>query len=327
METILESLIRSFTQLMKLPSYNGALGKTLAKILPDTPWASYLLSCRVFRRNYGFWPRLRQPRTFNEWLFKQKVMLPKSTSFAPWVDKQLAKDFVSSALKNCSAPCRVAKTLHHTSSADDAFFRGVVPRCVIKGTHGSGMTILVREPRLLTDEEKASLHEWLAHDYFWGSREPSYRHLTPAVIAEEFLPSGEQVPEDYKFFCFRGQVAFIQHDADRYGNHTRCLYSPDWRRMNVSKGIGCYEADVPPPPDLASMLAVAECLSLEHDFVRVDLYQTDEGVFFGEMTFFPGSGLSPFKPISFDESIYQQWLANQPPTPRGGNGNLIPACA
>lgn len=305
---------------------HGGVGKKLAKILPDAPWATYLLSYRVFRRMYGFRPSLKHPRSLNEWLFARKVMLPRSVSFASWVDKHLAKESLAKALEGHSVKCSVAKTLHYTTSAADAFFEGVVPRCVIKGTHGSGMTILVSEPRMLTAEEKASLHEWLTVDYFWGSREPAYRHLTPSIIAEEFLPCGNLVPDDYKLFCFRGHVAFIQHDADRYRDHKRCLYSPEWKRMNVSKGFGAsYEADAPPPQDLAAMIELGQILSREHDFVRVDLYQTDKGVYFGELTFFPGSGLTPFKPLSFDEGLYQQWLADKPAIPR--RADLAPACA
>lgn len=286
----------------------GGIGKTLAKILPDAPWASYLLSYRVFKRTYGFRPRLNNPRTLNEWLFARKVSLPKSISFAPWVDKHLAKESMEKAMKGAAVECHVAKTLHYATTADDSFFDSVVPRCVIKGTHGSGMTILVKEPRRLTDEEKASIRQWLSVEYFWGSREPSYRHLVPGVIAEEFLPCIDLVPEDYKFFCFRGKVAFIQHDTGRYVDHQRCLYSTDWKRLPVSLKYESYAKAVPAPEGLAAMLAIAERLSKEQNFVRVDLYHTDKGIYFGEMTFFPGSGLEAFSPMSFDEEICQQWL-------------------
>lgn len=297
---------------MKLPTYNGALGKALAKILPDRPWASYLLSCRVFKRTYGRWPSTRCPQSLNEWLFMRKVMLARSTNFAPWVDKHLAKGSVSKAMQGAEVKCQVARTLHHATSADDSFFDGVIPRCVIKGTHGSGMTILVNAPRCLTSEEREALKTWMVTDYFQGSREPGYRHLQPGIIAEEFLPSAHIVPEDYKFFCFRGQVAFIQHDTGRYQDHRRCLYSTDWRLMPVTLAYARYETAAPAPRDLDSMIQIAQRLSAEHDFVRVDLYQTDEAVYFGEMTFFPGSGLEVFTPGSFDRLIYERWLKPRP---------------
>ncbi|MFO1439515.1 MAG: ATP-grasp fold amidoligase family protein [Verrucomicrobiaceae bacterium] len=297
---------------MHLPSYNGALGKTLAKILPDCAWASYLLSCRVFKRTFGWWPSIRHPRSFNEWLFMRKVTLPRRTSFAPWVDKHLVKQFVADEMRGSTAECRVARTLHHATRADDPFFDTIVPRCVIKGTHGSGMTILVQSPRTLTADEKAALKLWMDTDYFTGSREPGYRHLKPAIIAEEFLPSGSLVPEDYKFFCFRGQVAFIQHDTGRYIEHLRCLYTTDWRCLPVSLAHDRYLAPAAAPRDLDVMLEIAQRLSREHDFVRVDLYQTGVGVYFGEMTFFPGSGLEVFTPASFDLAIHERWLRKEP---------------
>ena len=290
----------------------GGIGKTLAKILPDAPWASYMLSYRVFQRTYGFRPRLNNPRTLNEWLFARKVSLPKSISFAQWVDKHLAKESMEKTMIGAAVECRVAKTLHYTTTADDSFFDSMVPRCVIKGTHGSGMTILVKEPRRLTEEEKSSIRHWLTMEYFRGSREPSYRHLVPGVIAEEFLPSNDLVPEDYKFFCFRGKVAFIQHDTGRYVDHKRCLYSSDWKLLPVSFQYETYATAAPAPEGLASMLAIAEKLSKEQNFVRVDLYQTDEGIYFGELTFFPEAGLGAFKPLSFDAQICRQWL--QKPT-------------
>ncbi|MGV3660597.1 MAG: ATP-grasp fold amidoligase family protein [Prosthecobacter sp.] len=287
----------------------GGIGKTLAKVLPDTPWASYILSSRVFKRTYGFRPRLQRPRTLNEWLFARKVTLPRSVSFAPWVDKHLAKESVEQALTGLDAKCHIAKTLHHSTNADDAFFSGLLPRCVVKGTHGSGMNILIESPRHLTEAEKASMRQWLETEYFWGSREPSYRHLQPSIIAEEFLPCDGLVPEDFKFFCFRGKVAFIQHDTGRYIDHRRCLYSPSWDRLPVTLAHDQYDHQCAAPKDLSSMLAIAQRLSERQNFVRVDLYQTDAGVYFGEMTFFPGSGLEVFEPLSFDEDIYQRWMA------------------
>ncbi len=286
----------------------GGIGKTLAKILPDAPWASYLLACRVFKRTYGFRPNVQRPRTLNEWLFARKVTLPRSVSFAPWVDKHLAKESVEKALVGLDATCHIAKTLHHSTNADDAFFSGELPRCVVKGTHGSGMNILIESPRRLTEEERASMREWLKTDYFWGSREPSYRHLVPSIIAEEFLPCDGLVPEDYKFFCFRGKVAFIQHDTGRYIDHRRCLYSPSWDRLPVTLAHDMYEHDAPAPQDLAAMIDIAQRLSERQNFVRVDLYQTQKGVYFGEMTFFPGSGLEVFQPINFDADVYQRWM-------------------
>ena len=288
---------------------HGGVGKTLAKILPDTPWASYILSCRVFMRTYGFRPRLQRPRTLNEWLFARKVTLPRSVSFAPWVDKHLAKESVTKALHGNDVQCNVARTLHYATSADDAFFNGELPRCVVKGTHGSGMTILIESPRHLTADEKAQMRRWLTVDYFWGSREPSYRHLKPGIIAEEFLPCDGLVPEDYKFFCFKGKVAFIQHDTGRYIDHRRCLYSPSWERLPVSLQHHSYDEVAEAPKDLTAMLAIASKLSEQQNFVRVDLYQTRAGVYFGEMTFFPGSGLEVFKPISFDMDVYQRWIS------------------
>lgn len=288
--------------------YSGFVGKTLAKLLPDAPWASYLLSYRIFQRTYGFRPRLRRPRTLNEWLFTRKVTLPKDISFAPWVDKHLVKESVATTMKDATEQCHIAKTLHFSTDADDTFFDSVLPRCVVKGTHGSGMTILVREPRRLTDDEKNTMRRWLAVEYFWGSREPSYRHLQPGIIVEEFLPGDGLVPEDYKFFCFRGRVAFIQHDAGRFIEHRRCLYTTDWKRLPVRLQHEAYEHESPAPRDLQTMLVIAQRLSKEQNFVRVDLYQTDAGVYFGEMTFFPGSGLEIFDPPSFDTDVYQRWM-------------------
>lgn len=297
---------------MKLPSYSGSLGKFLAKVLPDTWWASYLLSFKIFKRTYGYWPSLRQPRSFNEWLFSKKVLSPRGFSFAPWVDKHLAKITTAKRLEGSGLDCRFAITLHHTHDANDPALAGELPRCVVKGTHGSGMTILIEEPRCLTAQEHERIRTWLGTSYFWGSREPSYRHLQPGVIIEEFLPCATLVPEDYKFFCFRGEVAFVQHDTGRYIEHLRSLYSPNWQRLPVTLAHDRYEPVAPPPPDLNEMLRIASKLSAEHEFVRVDLYQTEEAVFFGEMTFFPGSGLEVFTPCSFDRSIYDRWLKKEP---------------
>lgn len=316
------------TPALRAFGYSGFIGKTLAKLLPDTPWATYLLSFRVFKRTYGFRPRLRSPRTLNEWLFARKVTLPKEISFAPWVDKQLVKDSVAAAMKGAPEQCHIAKTLHCTQDAADPWFDAVLPRCVIKGTHGSGMTILVREPRRLTDEERGELRRWMAAEYFQGSREPSYRHLKPGIIVEEFLPCDRLVPEDYKFFCFRGRIAFIQHDTGRFIEHRRCLYTKDWLRLPVRLQHVGYDHEAPPPRDLVTMVAIAQRLSKEQNFVRVDLYQTEAGVYFGEMTFFPGSGLEIFDPPAFDAELCRRWLQPSSSDPEAAETSLpIGSCA
>ncbi len=111
--------------------------------------------------------------------------------------------------------------------------------------------------------------------------------------------------KDYKIFCFHGEPKFIQVDGDRFKDHKRDIYDLNWDKLPVQHYYPNFNERVTKPSCLNELLTIAQKLSAEFAFVRVDLYYTNDKIFFGELTFTPENGLKPFKPKEYDELFGQ----------------------
>ena len=140
------------------------------------------------------------------------------------------------------------------------------------------------------------------------------------MLVEPFVGEGLALPIDYKLYVFHGEVAAIQVHLDREHRHRWVLFDRAWKRLSSPS-----DGDEPPPPaSLGEMIAGAEELARNFDFVRVDLYDTVRGPRFGELTFYPGSGLDRFDPPSLDFALGALW--REPAQSRFGRSHRV-ACA
>ena len=132
----------------------------------------------------------------------------------------------------------------------------------------------------------------------------AYRDLPRGYIVEPFLGSGDRLPVDYKIYVFGGHAVLVQVHLDRGRNHRWTLYDRAWTQVSMPD-----EPPSPAPANLDRMLAAAETLARPFDFARIDFYEIDGQPKFGEVTFYPGSGLDPFDPPELDRHIGALWLA------------------
>ncbi|MET1027325.1 MAG: ATP-grasp fold amidoligase family protein [Dongiaceae bacterium] len=207
------------------------------------------------------------------------------------VDKEYAKLFVSGASKEV----RVAQTLaifdiEPDTTVEDlalwlAPFHGM--RVVAKATHSSNCILFLHRPL-----EMAQLEAFLYRakkNFFHRMRETQYEKLERKIILEEYL-GDERGVNDYKFFCSYGQVFYCQVDIDRFINHRSGLFSlPEFQPVAGKSASGPL-ADLPKPERFDQMMRIAADLSQFFDFVRVDLYDGADGIYFGEYTFTPAAG-------------------------------------
>ena len=131
-------------------------------------------------------------------------------------------------------------------------------------------------------------------NFYWrGGREWPYKHVPPRIIAEEYIDENGHTPEDYKILCFNGRPDNIMVCADRESGTTKFyFFDTDWklRRLN-GWGLKAPEGFTLPKPDnLDEMLGIAEKLSEGIPLLRVDLYDVNGHIYFGETTFYPDSG-------------------------------------
>ncbi len=157
------------------------------------------------------------------------------------------------------------------------------------------------------DRLHTACSSWLSHNYGLQNLQWGCVDIPPRIMVEELLraPDGP-TPTDYKFFVFDGKVRLIQVDSDRFTEHGERFYAPDWTPLEVTWG-----SEPPPvieaPPCLARMVDVAQSLGRGIDFVRVDLYDVDGKVVFGELSPYPAGGKMVFDPPSFDEKLGGEW--------------------
>lgn len=243
---------------------------------------------------------LNNPQTFNEkiqWLklYNQK---PEYTIMA---DKYLAKKYVGKKI----GKQYIIPLLGVWDSPDEIDFDKLPDRFVLKCNHnsGTGMCICREKASLDIAKVKKKLKKGMKEDFFLHGREWVYKNIPRKIIAEQFMTdeSGYEL-KDYKIFCFDGIPKLIEVDFDRYTTgHKRNLYTTNWKLMNAEiKYKHVKDKKIEKPRCLDKLLELAGILSEGIPHVRVDFYVINEAIYFGELTFYHGSGLEQFRPESLE---------------------------
>lgn len=211
-------------------------------------------------------------------------------------DKYLVRDYVASkGLEDILIP--MIGVWDHASDID---FASLPDKFVLKCNHGSGWNVICTDKSALDIEEaRAKLDMWLGMKYGVDMQEIQYFDIPPKIIGEEFMPflGGDVV--DYKFHCSRGKVhsCFVAYDRSTVDPHQVCYdhYDIDWNRTDdIKEKFRPNRRLLPKPQRYDDMLKIASKLSEDFPYVRVDLYNCGDKVFFGELTFTPFSGIQSF---------------------------------
>ncbi|GBU05931.1 teichuronopeptide biosynthesis TupA-like protein [Faecalimonas umbilicata] len=193
---------------------------------------------------------------------------------------------------------------------EDIDFDSLPNKFVMKAAHGSGWNIIVKDKNKLNKKKaKMLMRSWLKQDTSWSGREWVYKDMPRSIVIEKYLEDETGELRDYKFFCFNGQPRFMQLEVGRNTAHnTRNFYDMDWKLMPFGKELPHNpNLNVPKPTLFDEMKKIAENLCKPFQFVRVDLYQANGKVYFGELTFFPAGGAPDFVPDQYDEIVGDMW--------------------
>ena len=192
---------------------------------------------------------------------------------------------------------------------DDIDFDELPDQFVLKCNHGSAMNIIVRDKKSLDVQRvREKINAWLAVDY--GAQlglELHYTRIKRKIIAEKFMANGD-LPDliDYKFLCFDGKVVYCQYLTDRSTELKLNYFDTNWQPTVVERSDhprSDNPENIPPPKNFELMKKLAATLSKGFAFVRVDFYEIDGKVYFGEMTFTPGSGNFYYKSAGTNEYL------------------------
>lgn len=269
--------------------------RVLRALTTDTTYAKVRYYYK-FRRRLN----LRTPTTFNEKLQWLKLY-HRPLGLSRLVDKYEVREYVR---ERCGDG--LLNDLYGVyRSADEIEFRALPDQFVLRATHGSGWVVLCTSKASLdTTKTRNAIRQWLTTDYYrmWG--EWAYKGVEPRVVCERYLGNNDgRALLDYKYYCFHGEPKYVHVDLDRFSDHRRNFYDLQWHRLPFGLGYPQSEADVPKPGGLAEMLSVARALAHDHLFVRVDLYEVNGRIYFGELTFYPGNGLELFTPAEYDFAL------------------------
>lgn len=277
----------------------------------------------------------RRPETFTGKL-RWKMLKDRRPLLTTFADKVAARDYVA----RVAGPEFLTTCYAIVADPDELDPAGLPREFVLKASHGSGGVWIVSEAApgepfvtpgqpyapgpvtplsgwhwILTTPDRVDWDVLVASSRGWLSRncgdhvvEWAYLNVPPRLLVEELLrgPDGE-LPLDYKFFVFDGKARLVQVDTGRFRDHRRNLYLPDWTPVDVDYLYRRADTASPRPSSLERMVELAETLGSETDFVRVDLYDVDGRVVFGELTNYPEGGTGRFEPASFDAELGRRW--------------------
>lgn len=254
------------------------------------------------------WPNLDQPRDFNEKVI-WRTLYDRRPIFVTAADKHASKQM---ALERCPS-VRAPETLWKGRDVTELAELDLPERWVLKpnnSTHrvifGEGAVGAERARELAIETEG-----WADTPYQPNARAGTRQYWCEAaaehcLLVEEFIGKGSESPADIKLFVFHGRVEVILICSDRYGDPHRAYLDREWRMLPVRDNKQ-ETRDVELPEMRDQLIAAAEAISGDLDFGRVDLYEADGEIWFGELTLYSGSGLTRLMPHRFDREWGELW--------------------
>lgn len=240
---------------------------------------------------------LENPQRFTEKI--QWIKLYERTELRKKVaDRLRARDYVSKKI----GEEHLVPLIESFKELTPVIWKSLPEQFVLKANHGCGMIQIIRnKTEMQYDWVKNKSESWRQTEYFYVGREWVYKDLPRTLLVEKLLTDEHgNIPSDYKFFCFHGRVEIIQIDFDRFGEQKRNLYDRSFQKIDGRRLFPNYPGTIAKPMMLDSAIQLAEILSEDFNFLRVDLYLIENQVLFGELTNYPGNGFVEFQPESME---------------------------
>lgn len=245
---------------------------------------------------------LKNPTSYTEkinWL-KINDIHPE---YSGLTDKYEVKHFVNRRL---GTDIHTIRTLGVWNSFEDIDFESLPDSFVLKTTNGGGNTAVVicKDKKSLDIEDaRTKLRLSDSSDSYKWSREYTYLNIRPRIIAEEYIEAPDNELSDYKIFCFDGtpKFLFVGTERQKKGEDVKFdFYDTDFNHLALKNGHENAKVAPTRPDNFDKMLEIASQLSQGMKHVRVDLYNVNGHIYFGELTFFHFAGLVPFEPDEWD---------------------------
>ena len=250
-----------------------------------------------FRAKYKRELNLDDPQRFTEKIQWLKIY-DRKPIYTVLADKYAVRDYV--AEKIGSRYLTELYGVYDKSSEID--WKKLPNRFVLKTNHGSKWIIRCKNKFLLNKKKACrQLDYWMTRNFYYHGREWQYNNIPPKIICEEYLAGDKKLGLlDYKIWCFHGKPKCVEVFSGRFTSLKRSLFDLEWNKLEVRIGYPLIDIEIPQPTHLAEMIEISKKLSEGFPYARVDLYNFDTKVVFGEMTFTPGGGYQNIQPPDFD---------------------------
>ncbi len=306
------------------PIYYSYMGR---KLFNAFEWLSgYKIEKRRFFKALGYYPDLKNPRSFNEKILWKKIydrnpLLPVIT------DKYLVRQYLKDTLGQKQADKILVPLFFVTDNPKTIPFDSLTQEYIIKPNHESGKLILAEDTgqkRRYTVKEGQEIDiffdceesrekiikicsRWLSMTHGFYKHEWAYQKIKRKIIIEKLIRgTNRKMPNDYRLHIFHGKCRYIVIVYDRFNDKSVAHYTPEWERVNVMVRTkqAIYREK---PKNLKSMIELAELLGKPFDYIRVDIHSVDCQIYFGELTNYTYSGAIPYKPQSIDFKLGSYW--------------------
>lgn len=278
------------------------MASRLYGLLPDRLFLKLKFMYRM-----GYLLNLDSPKTYNEKLQWMKLHLRKPI-MTTMVDKYAAKEYVAKIIGNEY----IIPTLGIWESVDDIDFDKLPNQFVLKCTHDSGGLVVCKDKSSLDVEKaKSKLRIALKNNYYYSNREWPYLNVPRRIICEQYMEdeSGYEL-KDYKWFCFDGEpkALFIATDRQVAGEETKFdFFDTEFTHLPFTNGHPNATKKICKPKGFEKMKILAAKLSEGWPHLRVDFYDINGKIYFGELTFYHWSGMTPFEPKEWDLK-FGEWI-------------------
>ena len=246
---------------------------------------------------------LKDPKTFNEKLQWLKLYDRKDI-YTTMVDKYEAKKYVA----NIIGEQYIIPTLGVYNNFDEIDFEKLPNKFVIKCTHDSGSVVVVKDKSILNvNDTKFKINEALKKNFYYCSREWPYKNVKPRIIIEKYMESRENENiKDYKFFCFSGNpvIMYISEGLENHSTARMSFYDMNFELTDCKrKDFKTLNYTPKKPKNFEKMKKFACILSQNIPHLRVDFYEINGKLYFGELTFYTNSGFIPFENETWNKSL------------------------
>ena len=219
------------------------------------------------------------------------------------VDKHLVRQYIADKL----GEEYLIPLLGVWDDPEDIDFDKLPDKFVLKCNHNSGLGMCICKDKSKLDIENAKkeLRKGLKQNYYYNGREWPYKNVPRKIIAEQFLEDGTGDLVDYKFMCFNGNVECILVCCERFSDDgvKMSFFDTDWNVLPFKRKHKAVKEGFPKPANFDNMMEYARLFSKDIPFLRVDFYEVNNNLYFGELTFYPASGFEKFIPEEWDYTL------------------------